>query len=152
MAWTLAFAILPDVDAILGLLSGDFGRYHNNGTHSLLLGLGVAFLGAGLIWLKERQGFLIWFLAAWLSYASHVILDIFTIGGRGVMLLWPLSDQRYESSIKLFFGVRWSEGFFSIEHLWTLGSELILLLVVLLVLAVFRGGTRPGVERSEGKS
>jgi inner membrane protein len=152
LTWTLAFAILPDIDSIAGLLSGDFGRYHNNGTHSLVVGLGVAALGAGFIWFKDRKDFLTWFLALWLSYASHVILDLFTIGGRGVMLLWPLSDQRFDSAIKLFYGVRWSQGVFSLEHLWTIGSELLLSLVIILVLAVLQRGSRPGVGRSEGRS
>ena len=140
------------MDAILGLLSGDFGRFHNNGTHSFVLGLGFACLAAGLIWIKRRRDFLPWFLVLWLSYASHVILDFFTIGGRGVMMLWPLSSQRYDASIKLFYGVRWSEGVFSIENLWTLSSELVLVLLVGLALFAFRGGTRSKPERSEGKS
>ena len=150
LIWTLSFALLPDVDTFLGLLNRDFGRYHNNGTHSFILGLGVAFLGASLIWMKRRQDFLLGFLVLWLSYASHVILDFFTIGGRGVMMLWPLSSQRFDSPIKFFYGVRWSEGIFSLEHLRTLASELVLVLLVGLALVIIGGGIRSKSERIEG--
>ena len=126
LIWTLSFALLPDVDTFLGLLNRDFGRYHNNGTHSFILGLGVAFLGASLIWMKRRQDFLLGFLVLWLSYASHVILDFFTIG------------------------VRWSEGIFSLEHLRTLASELVLVLLVGLALVIIGGGIRSKSERIEG--
>lgn len=156
LAYSIGISLLPDVDAIFGILAGDFGRFHNNGTHSLVLGSAIALVIAGAIWIKRRSGFVSWFTLTFLSYGSHVVLDFFTYGGRGVMLLWPFSAQRFESSLKLFYGVRWSEGFLAVEHLWTLATEL---LFVVLAISLFqlawwkRVGKRAGrvVTNSEGR-
>jgi inner membrane protein len=130
--------MLPDIDGVFGILAGDFGRFHNNGTHSLVLGFAIAFLVAGAIWIKQRSGFISWFTITFLSYGSHVLLDFFTYGGRGVMLLWPFTSQRFESSVKLFYGVRWSEGFLAVEHLVTLTTELLFVLLVITILQITR--------------
>ena len=136
------FSVLPDVDAVFGILAGDFGRFHNNGTHSLVLAFAIALLVAGAIWFRLRKGFLSWFFICFFSYASHVLMDFFTLGGRGVMLLWPFTTNRYDSSFKLFYGVRWSNGFFAIEHLWTILTEVGFVLVVILIFRVGSFGTR----------
>ncbi len=57
-----------------------------------------------------------------LCFELHVLMDLFTIG-RGVKVLWPLSDARYSPPIKLFYGLHWSDGWLSVRHLWTLLSE-----------------------------
>ncbi len=53
-------------------------------------------------------------------------MDAFTIG-RGVMILWPFSIDRYASPVSLFYGVHWSDGWVSVRHLWTMVTELALL-------------------------
>jgi inner membrane protein len=135
-------SLLPDIDAAVGFTSGDFGRYHNNGTHSLVSGLLVALSGALFLAWKDRTQFLNWFWVIFFSYGSHVILDFFT-QGRGVMLFWPFTSERFGSPVKLFLGVRWSEGWISIEHFWTLVTELIFVLIIGLV--VWALGRREGV-------
>ncbi len=123
LAVTIGLSLLPDLDALIGLLMGDFWRFHNQATHSLIIGLIIA-LGIGaVIWLRRRSGFLCWFIIALLCYELHVIMDFFTIG-RGVMLLWPFSSDRYESPMTLFYGLHWSQGWVSVMHLWTLVTEL----------------------------
>jgi membrane-bound metal-dependent hydrolase YbcI (DUF457 family) len=101
----------------------DFGRYHNNGSHSLLVGLAVALGIGGLVWWIKRSGFFYWFTLVLLCYQLHVILDYFTVG-RGVMLFWPLSSARFESPVKFFYGLHWSDGIVSVNHIWTLLNEL----------------------------
>lgn len=118
----LIFSILPDVDTAVGILSGTFGTYHNNATHSLIVGLLVALFAGGLATLFSTYSFRMIFLVALLSYAAHILLDFFTIG-RGVMALWPLSRQRFVSPLPLFYGLHWSDGVFSIRHLWTFLTE-----------------------------
>jgi len=120
----MGLSLLPDLDSVLGILMGDFGRFHNNVMHSLIFGLVVALGISGVMWLRQRSGSVRWFIIALLCYELHVIMDYFTVGGRGVMLLWPFSPARYESSVKLFYGVRWSDGLISTRHLWTLVTEL----------------------------
>lgn len=136
---TALFAMLPDFDALLGLLAGDIGRYHNNGTHSLVVGLGVSLLVAAYLGLRRKASFLPWFLVLLISYESHVILDYFTFGGRGVMLFWPIIAERFLPPFTLFHGVRWSAGVYSAEHLLTVVSELIIAGLILLGVWFFEG-------------
>jgi membrane-bound metal-dependent hydrolase YbcI (DUF457 family) len=101
----------------------DFGRFHNNGSHSLLVGLALALTAGGLVWWRKGSGFTYWFGFVLLCYQLHIVLDFFTVG-RGVMLFWPLSSARLESPVKLFYGFHWSDGLVSINHIWTLLNEL----------------------------
>lgn len=131
---TVILSMLPDVDSILGIVMGDLGRYHNNGTHSLVVGLIVATVSAGIILWRFHYSFATWFIVALLAYEMHVFMDFFTIG-RGVMLFWPFSYERYSSPIMMFYGLHWSDGIISIRHLWTFFTEMIFLT---LVYAIFR--------------
>jgi inner membrane protein len=124
MSIPLLFSLLPDLDAIPGLLAGNLGQFHNNGTHSLVVGLGIALISAGVISWRWRSGFLTWFLILFSSYALHVGLDYVTFGERGVMLLWPLTGRRFDSGLTFFYGVRWSEGLWSVQHAITILTEL----------------------------
>jgi membrane-bound metal-dependent hydrolase YbcI (DUF457 family) len=127
---SLLFSLLPDFDALPGLLAGDMGRFHNHWTHSLVVGLGLAMLGASLIRWRYNSGFLIPFLVAFSSYALHVVMDYFTYDSRGVMFVWPFSSDRFASDFILFYGVRWSEGWLAVEHLMTLATELIFVMAI----------------------
>lgn len=120
---TVGFSLLPDIDSAAGILAGNFGRFHNNVTHSLIVGFGLASLFSALIWWKKRVGFGYWLLVSLLSYEFHILMDSATIG-RGVMALWPLSSGRYLTQISLFYGLHWSDGWFSERHLWTAVTEL----------------------------
>lgn len=126
------FSLLPDSDAILGWLAGDMLKFHNNGTHSLLVGLGVALSAALIAGWGNRQRFLFWFGVIFTSYALHVVMDAFTWGTRGVMLFWPMSHSRWDAPIKLFYGVRWSDGLLNPAHLITLLSEALFVALVIL--------------------
>lgn len=119
----LGAALLPDVDAIAGLLLGNFGRFHNNVTHSILVGLLVAIVIGGLAWLtlSSTRAFTVSLLVL-VNYQTHIFMDFLT-DGRGVMLFWPFTATRYESPILLFYGLHWSEGLISIHHLITLANE-----------------------------
>lgn len=128
---TLVFSILPDFDAVAGILAGDIGRYHNQGTHSLVVGLLVALFFAVLLARGRMHAFKAWFPPLLLSYELHVLMDVVTLGERGVMLLWPLSSARFDVPFTLFYGVRWSEGIFAWQHLVTLATEALFALLVL---------------------
>jgi inner membrane protein len=117
------FSVLPDIDFLPGLLIGDIGRFHNQGTHSLLAALAVALL-AGLAARWRKASFRSWFGLAFISYSIHLLMDALTFGGRGVKLFWPFSQERYDMPVSLFLGARWSEDLWNVEHLPTLFSEL----------------------------
>ncbi len=120
----VAFSMLPDVDSVVGLLAGDFGRYHNNLTHSLFVAVGVG-IGAGILGKIFRIGrFADLFSLALLCYGSHVVMDAATVG-KGVMALWPMTDERFLSPVPLFAGFHWSEGWWHRRHWWTAATELV---------------------------
>lgn len=129
MLVTATFSMLPDVDSIVGLLAGDFGRFHNNVTHSLLVGAAIS-LGFAGIMASRRGRFRFWFLVAAGCYSAHVLMDGAT-WGRGVMALWPISERRFLSPLPLFYGLHWSDGLFSVRHLWTVSTELLFTLLTM---------------------
>jgi inner membrane protein len=125
---TAVFSLLPDLDSVVGFLMRDFGRFHNNASHSLFAGLCLALAFAGLMWWQRRQ-FAYWFAVAFVSYGMHLLMDMATIS-RGIMLFWPMTDARYLSPVTLFYGLHWSDGWITIRHLWTLLTELVFIALV----------------------
>ena len=129
LAVILALSQLPDLDSVVGFFSSDFGAYHNQYSHSLLTGIPVALLAAGIAMAFKSKHIKVWFWIALLSYELHVFMDYLTVG-RGVRLLWPLTTYRFQAPVKLFYGLHWSEGLVSVHHLWTLLSESLSVLLV----------------------
>ncbi len=91
--------------------------------NSLFVGLCVSLLIASLIWLRWRAGFRFWLVLSLLCYELHVLADYLT-WGRGVMLFWPFTPERFAPPVYLFYGLHWSDGLFSVRHLWTVLTEL----------------------------
>jgi inner membrane protein len=91
-----ALAMFPDLDVLARQLGAPRGSpwLHRGALHSLVTaiaaGIFAALLAGGL-------GRTRWRLAATavLVAASHGILDAFTHGGRGPMLLWPFDAGRF---------------------------------------------------------
>lgn len=127
----LFLSILPDLDAIPGVLLGDFGRYHNNLTNSVafvMVSAAIASVVARLL----KQDPLWWFAAALACLSAHVVMDLFTVG-RGVMLAWPFSHHRFKPPFTLFYGLHWSGGVWDRRHLVTLVTESCFVLVLFVV-------------------
>jgi membrane-bound metal-dependent hydrolase YbcI (DUF457 family) len=115
-------SLLPDVDSVVGILMGDFGRYHNNLSHSVVMAL-VAALSIGAVARYVTGGrFMFWFGLVFACYGLHVLMDFFT-WSRGVMVLWPLVPDRFTAPVVLFYGFHWSQGWVSPRHLWTFLTE-----------------------------
>jgi hypothetical protein len=129
----IGFSLLPDLDVFPGIFTGDLGRFHNNVTHSLIVGLLVSAILSALVARIFRSSMKTWFSAFLFSYELHIIMDFFT-GERGVMLGWPLTSARFTSPVKLFIGVKWGNGLISITHLVTILTEGLLFLLVLAVI------------------
>lgn len=126
---SLVLSLLPDSGSVVGLITGDFGRYHNSWEHSFFAGLACALLGALIAWSLGSGAPWRWFALVLLCFEIHVAMDFFTIG-RGVRVLWPFSEARYSPPIKLFYGVHWSDGWLTPRHLVTLLSETAFVAVV----------------------
>lgn len=131
----LAVSMFPDLDSIAGFVTGNLAKYHNNWSHSLFTGIFIAFIIAGIIYLVIKRGFFKWWLILSICYNLQVLIDFCTVG-RGVMLFWPLTDQRFLSPVKLFYGLHWSQGLWSIQHIYTFINEcfIIGLFVVIYIL------------------
>lgn len=93
-----------DLDFVPGMLLGDANRFHHLATHSLAAALLYALL---LALLASRFGMpvLKTALFAGFAYASHLLLDYFTVDAGepfGMLLWWPLSDLFYISDTPFF--------------------------------------------------
>jgi hypothetical protein len=129
-------SMLPDLDVIPAVIFRDMARYHNNFSHSFLLAIPVAFLVAGIFHRVYHSNFWLWFMICLISYDLHVFMDALT-AERGIMMLWPLTDARFASPVKLFYGLQWGLGWFSIWHLWTIFTESLFGLVIILTMNHF---------------
>ena len=129
-------SILPDLDVIPAIIFRDMKAYHNNFSHSLLFAVPVAFLIAGLFHRIYQSNFWLWFLICLVSYDLHILMDMMTTE-RGVMMVWPLSQNRFTFPIKVFYGVQWGLGWFSIWHLWTIFTESLFVIIVIGALNYF---------------
>jgi inner membrane protein len=97
-----ALSMLPDADVVaVALGAPDVGAIgHRGASHSLFVAVVIGALcgvaARRLGWPVLRTA-----VAATLAIASHGILDAFGEGGRGIPLLWPLSDARFMSPLRL---------------------------------------------------
>ena len=103
MVMFAGLALLPDADVLLVALGAcDAGACgHRGASHSLPVAVAIGLFGclAGrrLGWPALRT-----FLATSFAVASHAVLDVLGAGGRGLPLLWPFSDARFTSPIRIF--------------------------------------------------
>ena len=142
LAACVGLSLVPDLDAAVGMMLGDLGRYHNNLAGSPAFGLLVALAVGGLVRLVEPSAARRAFLLTLVCYQAHVFMDYLTVG-RGVMLLWPFQTERYAPPIHVFYGLRWSDGFLSPHHLVTLLSELVFVVLLVGTMRWFRRGVDP---------
>ncbi len=142
-------SILPDIDTLPGLIFGDMHGFHNNYTHSLVSGLIIALVVAIMLSRFFKNAFLSWFPAALASYELHVLMDFFT-SERGVKLFWPLYPERVIAPVKLFYGFQWGLGLLSLEHLWTLLSEAVFFIVLILLFNLLQKSKRKPVVLQGG--
>jgi inner membrane protein len=136
MIMVMGLSMLPDLDIIPAMIFRDMEKYHNNFSHSLLLAIPVAILIAAILRQIYHSDFWAGFLICLISYDFHIVMDALT-AERGVIMFWPLSQNRFTFPIKVFYGVQWGLGWFSIWHLWTIFTESLFVLVVVSVVNYF---------------
>ena len=145
--WTVACAVLPDIDVIgfsLGIPYGDM-LGHRGLTHSIPFA-GVVGLVAARNFVKSDSlgvgiwdlGFGIWPL--WVYFAaitaSHGLLDAFTNGGRGIAFFAPFSNHRFFFPWRPIQVSPIGVGFFSARGLAVLQSELRWILLPSVIIAL----------------
>ena len=137
----LFFTMLPDIDAVIGILAGDLGRFHNQGTHSLLaLALATA-AGGSVFYAFFRENPRLCFWIAFLCYGLHLLMDFFCYG-RGLKLLWPWLDIRIKPHLYIFMGVHWSDGLRTPWHLLTALNEVVFVFLLVWILRLRRAHIR----------
>jgi inner membrane protein len=99
----VGLALLPDLDvALVALGACDDGACgHRGASHSLVFAIAIGLLG-GLAARRLRWPVVRTVVAATFAVASHAMLDALGDGGRGLPLLWPFSDARFLSPIRIF--------------------------------------------------
>jgi len=103
MALFAGLALLPDADvALVALGACDNGACgHRGASHSLPLAVMVGLL-AGLLARWRRWPVVRTIVATTFAVGSHAVLDFLGAGGRGLPLLWPFSEARFTSPIRIF--------------------------------------------------
>jgi hypothetical protein len=127
---------LADLDLLFGMHSGP------------TRGVGAALLAAAFAWSPwipaTARARLTLAVACILAYASHTLLDWLgsdTSPPIGIMALWPLSREYYESSLHVFVAVSrriWQPETFWMQNLTALMRELLILVPPLLLIGWFR--------------
>jgi hypothetical protein len=141
----LGASMLPDLDAVAGVLTGDLYNFHNQEMHSFAAGLVAALLFAVLLGRKYPRHFsppVFWITLV--SYWLHLLMDAVTYG-RGLRLFWPFRTERIPPPVEVFGGLRWSEGLWYRGHWITVGEESVFALLLLLCVWAYR--QRAGRQR-----
>lgn len=121
--YAVAISNAPDLDFLPKLIANvDF---HRGPSHSLLQALGWSLCLSAIALSCRRSLFKPILILTFALYASHLVLDFFTAGGRGLPLLWPLNDLSFQSPIALFPAVHHSRGLLDSSHLIFIGFELL---------------------------
>jgi len=144
--WLAILACAPDFDVVPGILVGDLARFHHGVSHSLaaaaLVSAGVL---AGFRFFGRETSWRL-FLTCFLLYASHIVLDFFTLdpGDRsGVPLLWPLSET-YQSPWALLPNVQHSRGpIFSTHNFLLMVRELVVFAPLVALVQLAKSTARP---------
>ena len=132
----LFLSMAPDLDSVVGILTNQMGRYHNNWTHSIVACIGISLIGTVFLQLIIRNR-LLSFVAAILCCGLHIIMDYLSYG-RGVMLLWPLTAQRFSPPFYLFMGLHWSQGIWCPLHILTIINELLFVAILIAIIKLLR--------------
>ena len=105
----IGVSIVPDFDFIVGMLAGNPGAYHNQFMNSAVAAGIVSLIAAALARSLAGIRFGLALAAALACYGTHLLMDFWT-HGRGLKLLWPFTDHRFQPPFPVFYGVRWSQG------------------------------------------
>jgi len=101
----MAIANLPDADFLVGFVLGQPGHFHRGISHTAVAALAFGALAGAFCRWRFRDRWLRASLMFATVYASHLLLDAFTIderGPAGVQFLWPFTDAHLIAPFTLF--------------------------------------------------
>lgn len=95
LPYCVLLANLPDFDFLPGVLIHDASFFHRTFTHSFAACFIVAVAG-GLLWrFFAKMSFFRASILSFVAYASHLMLDLTSVGPKGLQLMWPFSATLY---------------------------------------------------------
>ena len=115
MVYIIFITNVADLDLIPQLLTGE--KYHRGLTHSLIFALLFSVVFCQFSYFLGYYLYKNLFLNTSILYISHLFLDCFTRGSKGIKLLWPFSDNFYRSPISFIPGVHYSRGLLDSVHI-----------------------------------
>jgi membrane-bound metal-dependent hydrolase YbcI (DUF457 family) len=98
--WWALVACAPDLDVLPGLAVGELGRFHHGASHSLAAAAMAAMLATAVLVSTGRARMLRTGALVFALYASHSVLDSFTLDTGwpiGVPFFWPWSAETYQA-------------------------------------------------------
>lgn len=101
----MVIANLPDADFLVGFAFGAPGALHRGVSHTVLAALVFGAATAAFAARRRRERFWSAFVIFAAVYASHLLVDAFTVDARGpagARFLWPLSQAYYISPVTVF--------------------------------------------------
>ena len=132
---------LPDLDFVPQIVTGL--HFHRGPSHSLFAAILVSGLLALVIHrIQRRTHYKMLFGISFCLYSAHLLMDMFTAGGSGIPLLWPLSAQAFRAPFALFPAVHHSRGLWDSSHLVFITAELLYSLVLLSAIGLTKGLTK----------
>ncbi len=156
--YALFITNLPDLDFVPQIVTGL--RFHRGPSHSLLSALIVSSLLAGIVHYyrksRAKPGRLLnyksLFTLTFGLYSSHLLLDLFTRGGNGIPLLWPITDQRVQLPFAIFPSVHHSLGLWNASHIVFISAELIYSACLLTSLWLIKSNAQPNATQRSSDS
>ena len=145
---------VPDLDFLPGILIGNMRAFHHGISHSLVFAM---LFGAAtfLVTLRVRPHVALRAsMLAVAAYSSHVMLDFVSVnpGARGVLLLWPMSNQELGVNLRVLGHFQYTDirnGIWSVVR-WDNVSPLLREVSILGGLVVLLFLKRRNVNRSLG--
>ena len=111
------------MDFIPQLITGEI--YHRGLTHSLTFAIIFSAIVGLILSYLWKFSYKQLFLFTLILYSSHLLLDFFTDGGKGMQLFFPFTDTYFKSPVAIFPGVHHSRGLWDSSHIIPLTFELI---------------------------
>lgn len=108
LLFILLLANLPDIDYLLGYLTGNPNQWHQHWTHSIFFAVTVSAAVAVWAGIRHSGQAIRLGLTALAILMSHLLLDTMGRDTRypfGIQLLWPLDTGFYQAPVTLFPGI-----------------------------------------------
>ena len=147
LIFVVFFAILPDLDFLLGFISGNPNQFHHFFTHSFFF---IVVMAGGIAFImfknncSQRIFYAVLFMVTGFIHIGLDVLALDTSEPFGATIFWPFSQKYFISPLNVFSDVHRSSetqtfipSLFNMHNLKTLFIE-IALLAPFLIIAAFK--------------